>query len=132
MTSPTNYSFLNFKNFFVDVEYYLGEKGEVCNDEKDVIRSHNECYIAIHKLGLQVSEEDAWTGTLSAEIPTGCSMRQPSILGGMDIDFHFEKTTHGLGTGRNDLRPVCIKPGNTGFLYKTNLSCRYESYSFYS
>ena len=102
------------EHFFIGKEYYLREKGEVCNDEKDVIRSHNECYIAIDKLGLQVSEEAVWTGTLSS-IPTGCSMRQPSELGVMEIDFHFEKTTQGLGTGRYDLQPVCIKPKNAGY-----------------
>ena len=97
-------------------EYYLREKGEVCNDEKDVIRSHNECYIAIHKLGLQVAEQ-IWTGSYSYAIPTGCSIRHTENLGGKEIDFHFETTTHGLGTGRHDQRPVCIKPTNAGYFY---------------
>ena len=102
------------EHFFIGKEYYLGDSGEVCNNEKDVIRLHNECYIAIHKLGLQALKHNAWKGT-DDQIPTGCSVRQPSELGGMEIDFHFEITSHGLGTGRNDLRPVCIKPENTGF-----------------
>ena len=104
----------------------MGDNGEVCDNEKEVIRSHNECYIAIHKLGLQVAVQ-IWTGSLSDDIPTGCSMRHTENLGGIEIDFHFENTDHGLGTGRYDLRPVC-KQRNAGYFYiKTNRWCKGES-----
>ena len=41
--------------FFSFSDYYIGDKGEVCNDASHVIRSEAECGIALQSVRLQVT-----------------------------------------------------------------------------
>jgi len=81
-------------------DYYSGDVGEVCNNEKGVIRVKTECTKALLELGFKASGS-YWTSSGWA-IPSGCSIRD-----GGDRKPHFLKSAPGVGTGRNDLIPVC-------------------------
>lgn len=85
-----------------DKTYYMGDKGEVCDSEFDVIRSREECQQALTSLGKP--DRISWSGNYSTHIPAGCSIREPN-------HGHFEKSAHGLGKGRGDLAPVCKRAG---------------------
>ena len=88
------------------LDYYSGERGKTCIENSHVIRSKEECMTAIQKLGYQ-PVGDFWSKK-NDRIPSGCSIRSGSLKP------HFETSPTGLGTGRDDLTPICIIPENTG------------------
>ena len=85
------------------LEFYSGVQGGLCNDATEVIRSQVQCIDALQKLGYRPLSV-WWIGELSS-IPSGCSVR----INGR-IDPHFEESSTGVGTGRSDLIPICIRP----------------------
>jgi len=100
--------------FGAEEPYYAGMKGEVCNHVNDVIRSEAQCSDALQNLGYE-NLPSFWTGEFS-QIPSGCSISsQP----------HFETSTTGLGTGREDLTPICV---NSKIFNELNVECeRYRN-----
>ena len=78
-------------------------KGGLCNDENEVIRSKVQCTFALEKLGYQPLS-GWWTGLYSSTIPSGCSVKESRN------DPHFEESPTGVGTGREDMTPICIRP----------------------
>ena len=78
------------------LEYYTKARGELCNNESDVIRSESDCKAALASLfrGLEnnafIKSED--------NIPAGCSVAT--------LKPYFS-TASGLGHPRNDLTPIC-------------------------
>ena len=84
--------------------YYQGDPGDVCKDVKHVIRETHECLVAIKAVGIEASGE-YWSRT-DPRIPQGCSIRD-----GGDTMIHLEKSTGGLGNGREDLIPICLRKG---------------------
>ena len=89
------------------VEYYSGGVGRVCNN--GIIRSKEECSKALSELGFDVG--DYWTSSApnyANSIPSGCSIRD-----GGDKKPHF-LFAGGVGTGRNDLIPICKRDSDTG------------------
>ena len=90
------------------IAYYDGKKGDVCDDASHVIRDQSECTKALKALGYP-STGTYWTGFYSG-IPKGCSIR--------DNTPHFEKSTTGIGTGRDDLTPICKGSRSSGKLRK--------------
>ena len=97
-------------------------KGGICNDENEVIRSQVQCTDALQKLGYQPLSK-YWIGEYSS-IPSGCSVRSDGSYGP-----HFEKSLTGVGSGRNDLIPICIQAdalfGKFSFLVENELMFRY-------
>ena len=85
-------------------ELYAGVRGGLCNDANEVIRSKEQCTDALEKLGYQPLS-GWWTGFYSSAIPSGCSVRSEA-----SNNPHFEESPTGLGTGRGDLIPICIRP----------------------
>ena len=85
-------------------EFYAGLKGGLCNDANEVIRSQAQCTDALEKLGYQPLS-GWWTGVYSSSIPSGCSVRSDG-----SNDPHFEESPTGVGTGRVDMIPICIRP----------------------
>ena len=86
-----------------------------------MIRSKEECILALKKLGYQLSH-DSFTGRLDA-IPAGCSIKNT------DMALHFETSPTGVGSGRNDLTPICKDPtGNFRFIW-FSIFCNTEIYS---
>ena len=79
-------------------------RGGLCNDLNEVIRSKEKCTDALQKLGYQPfnKSDDWWTGVYSL-IPSGCSVREGSN------GPHFEESSTGVGRGRDDLIPICIR-----------------------
>lgn len=77
-------------------------KGGICNDENEVIRSQVQCTDALQKLGYQPLS-DWWKGVYSWKIPSGCSVNDGNN------GPHFEESSVGVGTGRGDLIPICIR-----------------------
>ena len=92
----------------------------------EVIRSQAECTDALQKLGYQALST-WWTGVYSS-IPSGCSVRSDG-----SNDPHFEESPSGVGSGRDDLIPICILSdalsGNFSFLVKNELMFDIESYN---
>ena len=86
-----------------DLEFYAGVKGGLCNDENEVIRSKVQCTFALEKHGYQPLS-GWWTGLYSSDIPSGCSVREGNN------GPHFEESPTGVGTGREDLIPICMRP----------------------
>ena len=101
-------------------------RGGLCKDANDVIRSQVQCTDALQKLGYQPLS-NYWIGVYSS-IPSGCSVRSDG-----SNDPHFEKSPSGVGSGRDDLIPICILSdalsGNFSFLVKNELMFRYASHS---
>lgn len=89
-----------YKSIFINLEYYSGAIGGVCNYVSDVIRSKSECTTALQKLNYRYSAT-FWSNSNSG-IPAGCSIRN-----GGDRIPHLETSTGGAGKGRNDLIPIC-------------------------
>ena len=89
------------------IGYYKGLPNGVCSDVKDVIRNEQTCSEAIALLTDVTDFSNTWSGTWS-KIPQGCS-----ISDGGDLRPHFELSTDGLGTGREDLIPICHTNGKT-------------------
>ena len=92
------------------VEFYARGAGGVCNNEDDIIRSKEECSKALSDLDFDVSG-DYWTGSdanTAKKIPSGCSIRK-----GGDKKPHLLSAA-GVGTGRNDLIPICKRNSDTG------------------
>ena len=90
------------------LDYYKGNKGEVCDNENEVIRSQNECIAALKFHGYQTS--NLWTGTDALHhpgMPVGCSIRNSG-----DMKPHFIPSSTGFGKGRNDLIPICKRAKN--------------------
>ena len=69
----------------------------------EVIRSQAQCTDALQKLGYQPLS-NYWIGVYSS-IPSGCSVRSDG-----SNDPHFEESPTGVGTGRGDMIPICIRP----------------------
>ena len=94
----------------------------------EVIRSQAQCTDALQKLGYQPLS-NYWIGVYSS-IPSGCSVRSDG-----SNDPHFEKSPSGVGSGRDDLIPICILSdalsGNFSFLVKNELMFDIESYNIY-
>ena len=101
-----------FTNFiwYIFLDYYSGEVGGVCNNENDVIREKAECTKALLELDFKTSG-NYWT-TSGWAIPSGCSIRN-----GGDKKPHFLKSDPGVGTGRNDLIPLCKNVANIGISF---------------
>ena len=97
--------------------------GGLCNNANEVIRSQAQCTDALQKLGYQPLT-DYWIGELSS-IPSGCSVRSDGSNGP-----HFEKSLTGVGSGRDDLIPICIRAdvlsGKFSFLVENDLMFRYS------
>ena len=89
------------------IEYYSGDIGGVCNHDNDIIRSKHECSKALSELNFNVSGK-FWRGS-GAPMPSGCSMRS-----GGDKRPHLLISATGVGTGRNDLIPICKSGLDTG------------------
>lgn len=85
-------------------KYYKTNPGEVCMADDLVIRSEQECRIALQKLGYQVSE-DFWAGTRPS-IPVGCSINKK-------MELHFN-SNYGTGTGHVDLTAICRRTSYKG------------------
>lgn len=85
-------------NLRIFIEFYSGVKGGVCNDESHVIRNQKECLKAITDVGFIV-KLPLWTNKYP-NLPSGCSIND----GGKPF---FETSLSGIGTGREDLTPVC-------------------------
>jgi len=83
-------------------DYYSKDAGGVCNCEEEVIRSFEECFKALSKLGFEINRDYAWLAPYIYGIPSGCSIRN-----GGDKLVHFLKSAPGVGGGRNDLIPIC-------------------------
>ena len=96
--------------YYIFIAYYAGEKGSVCDDASHVIRwpHKSECTKALKALGYP-STGTYWTGYYTG-IPKGCSS------GGNTP--HLEKSTTGVGEGRNDLTPICKGSRSSGKLRK--------------
>ena len=86
--------------------YYSGESGKTCIESSHVIRSMEECTLALKKLGYQPG--GSYWSKENDNIPSGCIIRSGSLKP------NFETSPTGLGTGRDDLTPICISPGTTG------------------
>ena len=86
--------------------YYSGESGKTCIESSHVIRSKEECTLALQKLGYQ--PKGSYWSKENENIPSGCSIKNENLKP------HFETSSIGLGTGRDDLTPICISPGTTG------------------
>ena len=84
-------------------EYYYGSKGGVCYNESHVIRSQEECQIALESIGYHV--KGSWWSNAYGQIPSGCSIND-------GLNPHFETSPSGIGKGRNDLTPICKGLGN--------------------
>ena len=93
--------------FFSFSDYYIGDKGEVCNDASHVIRSEAECGIALQSVRLQVTGK--WRIMQKKTIPSGCSINDVG-------EPFYKKTSTGLGTGRKDLTPICHDSMKLGIL----------------
>jgi len=78
--------------------YYSLAAGTVCPIDH-IIRDQAECWAAIGALGFPSTASD-WVGT-SSNIPQGCSSQTPSGT------RHFETSTGGTGTGRENQIPIC-------------------------
>ena len=92
------------------VDYYSGDAGGVCNNEDDIITLKEECSKALSELEFDVSE-DYWTSSWTYydnEMPSGCSIRD-----GGDKLPHLLSAA-GVGTGRNDLIPICKRNLDSG------------------
>ena len=92
----------------MSLDYYKANAGQLCDNENDVVRSHDECTTALKSLRYQIS--NFWTGTSNHyhnHIPVGCSIRESG-----DNQPHFLQSSTGLGTGRSDLIPICKRAKN--------------------
>jgi len=67
-----------------------------------VIRRKDECDLALKNLG--ISMNTAWWVGTSADIPSGCAIRNDG-----DRMPHFNQNS-GVGIGRSDLIPICQRP----------------------
>ena len=94
---------MKLTNSFI-LEFYAGAEGGLCNEASEVIRSQEQCTDALQKLGYHPLS-DWWTGVYSSSIPSGCSVRSNG-----SYDPHFEESSSGVGSGRLDLIPICIRP----------------------
>lgn len=79
--------------------YYITENGKTCGNSSNVIRSKDECKVALSKVGK--SDRIVWNSTHSG-IPGGCSVR-----GHNDGHYDNRGTSGTVGTGRSDLAAVC-------------------------
>ena len=70
-----------------------------------VIRSKEECLIAVQSVGLQANSE--LKKGRNKEMPSGCSINDSGKP-------HYEKSSKGLGTGHEDLAPICHDFLNSG------------------
>ena len=93
------------------LDYYTVQKGGLCNDESDVIRSISDCKEALKELGYS-SLNKFWI-TSTDPIPAGCSIHDDSS------NPHFLENTSGLGKKRTFLTPVCKKTGTYVLVYLT-------------
>lgn len=82
--------------------YEVGSPGSTCPSAEGVIRSREECEVALKAVG-RLDEATFFEEPLN-EIPAGCSVRD-----GGDKVPHFNAIA-GIGQGRSDLQPVCIAP----------------------
>ena len=98
-------STINLNFSFLD--YYIGENGEVCHDASHVIRSEEECLIAVQRVGLEANSEIK--KGRNKEIPSGCSINDKGKP-------HYEKSSKGTGIGHEDLAPICHGPLISGIL----------------
>ena len=89
-------------------------KGGLCNDANEVIRSKEQCTDALEKLGYQPSS-NWWTGLYSSGIPCGCSYKEGRN------EAHFEESPTGVGTGRGDMIPICIRPLEVSGKFRSGL-----------
>ena len=104
MYLPVNVSSISIFSF---LDYYIGEKGEVCNDASHVIRSKEECLIAVQSVGLQANSE--LKKGRNKEMPSGCSINDSGYP-------HYDNSSTGLGTGHEELAPICHDPLKSGIL----------------
>ena len=91
------------------LDYYTVQKGGLCNDESDVIRSISDCKEALKELGYS-SLNEFWI-TSTDPIPAGCSINVANS------NPHFLNNTSGLGKSRQDLTPVCKENGTHVLVY---------------
>ena len=108
------------------LEYYSGSAEEVCNHEKDIIRTEKECTAALKQLGYQFKGE-YWKKS-ARNIPSGCSIRTLN-------NKAYMNTNSGLGRGRRDQIPICkgkVNQGNSlefffdSATFPTISSCSFE------
>ena len=101
--------------FDLFLDFYIGEEGGTCKDSSHVIRSQAECENALQSASIHVKDifntymkkGKWWTGTYK-QIPSGCSINDAGKP-------FYENSAAGIGTGREDLTPVChgsLKSGN--------------------
>ena len=81
-------------------------RGGLCNDETEVIQSKEQCIDALQKLGYQPLSE-FWTAEYSL-IPSGCSVMHSERTMHYYAP-HFEKSSTGVGSGRDEIFPICIR-----------------------
>ena len=101
--------------------YYTIQKGGLCYDESDVIRSLSDCEEALKEIGYS-SLNKFWISS-TIPIPAGCSL---------DVTHSnpfFSEKTSGLGKKRKDLTPVCIKTGTNvlDYLKGSNIPKRFST-----
>ena len=85
------------------LEYYAGDKGGLCKEESNVIRSQTECTKALHDLGYQALNKFSTTNDNNA--PSGCSIHIDSL------NPLFETSPNGTGNSLNHLTPICAYKG---------------------
>ena len=91
------------------LDYYDRPAGFVCCDASHVIRTKSECTSALKSLGYQANFNNYWSAKSSGDIPFGCSIREIGTKYGKSEDRrpHLETSPYGVGTGREDLIPIC-------------------------